>query len=71
MTSDLHRFTIREHSFEVEEKMQDEMQQLTVHKKEQYVSQASCMVSVEILTMRAVMDCKCARLTHRASLCAG
>lgn len=36
---DPHRFTVREYSFDLEEKRHQEMQQLSVHKKEQYVSQ--------------------------------
>lgn len=35
---DPHRFTVREYSFDLEEKKQQEMKQLSVHKKEQYVS---------------------------------
>ncbi|KAM7376612.1 hypothetical protein PAMP_006335 [Pampus punctatissimus] len=33
---DPHRFTVREYSFDLEEKQQQEMKQLGVHKKEQY-----------------------------------
>ncbi|XP_044021857.1 V-type proton ATPase subunit C 1-B isoform X2 [Siniperca chuatsi] len=33
---DPHRFTVREYSFDLEEKKQQEMKQLSVHKKEQY-----------------------------------
>lgn len=33
---------MREYSFDLEEKKQQEMKQLSVHKKQQYVSQTSC-----------------------------
>ena len=36
---DPHRFTVREYSFDLEEKQQQVMKRLRVHKKEQYVSQ--------------------------------
>ncbi|XP_062296464.1 V-type proton ATPase subunit C 1-B [Scomber scombrus] len=40
------KFTVREYSSDLEEKQQLEMRQLRVHKKEQYVSQTSCPLSV-------------------------
>lgn len=43
---DPHRFTVREYNFELEEEKQQEMKKLSVHKKEQYVSQTSCIISL-------------------------
>uniref|UniRef100_A0A3B4Y769 V-type proton ATPase subunit C n=1 Tax=Seriola lalandi dorsalis TaxID=1841481 RepID=A0A3B4Y769_SERLL len=42
------KFTVREYGFDLEEKKQQEMKQLSVHKKEQYVRQ-TCIVSMEFL----------------------
>uniref|UniRef100_A0A3B5AYB8 V-type proton ATPase subunit C n=1 Tax=Stegastes partitus TaxID=144197 RepID=A0A3B5AYB8_9TELE len=43
------KFIVREYSFDLEEKKQQEMKQLSVHKKEQYVSQTLRMLSIEFL----------------------
>lgn len=66
---DPHRFTVREYSSDLEEKQQQEMKQLSLHKKEQYVSQTSYRLSVEFVCV--VLYNKCACLLHRESLCAG
>lgn len=70
MACDPHRFIVREYSFDQEEKRQQEMKQLSVRKKEQYVSQTSCMLA-RCRVVRVVVCYKCAYLLHRESLCDG
>ena len=40
---------MREYSFDLEEKRQQEMKQLNVRKKEQYVSQTACRESCVVI----------------------
>ena len=76
VASDPHRFIVREYSFDLEEKRQQEMKRLSADKKEQYVSQTLCVLSVELCFYSWICVCvvvyyKCARVLHRESLCAG
>lgn len=49
VVSDPLRFIVREYSYDLEEQMQEETKQLAVHKKEQYVSRASCVMFIRVL----------------------
>lgn len=66
--SDPHRFIVREYSYDLEEQMHEETKQLAVHKKEQYVSGASCVFFMCVLHVLWCVINVCASST--GSLCA-
>lgn len=67
-----HRFIVREYSFDMEEQMHEEIQQLAVHKKEQYVSLIiMCITCMLMYLLQIVLCSKCVYLIHRESLYVG